>query len=503
MSWLAEGQPFVHGDLQPSTIHVIQNDGSIKLIPPALVDGLSGYEKMLGKLEAKKGEDKQMAGEEKEGGFGNFEGYVSALSPRLMKALNRGEKWPNYDPVMADIWSLGMTLLNCATKRDFKEFYDFYKGKIDYKAVDEELEKAKELGYSTELVALIRACLQRDERERIKLSELCEVIQEIETPEESEDQIKTREMGAEDKENIQKWANQMDSKQSSLLSNIVLAERNSALIKKEQETRPLFVRESATRKSELWASKEKNLKVLSRLDSTPKTLKMPTPVKPIRTKKLFFHKTAKMNPLQASFKKSLRSKKHLIQDSNKLAKTRLSQKRNPSYDPHPKAHTSERVIPKNFPQKFFLQKTLQNPNPLKRKSFKNSKRQLSTKSFTHHNRSFSQTTNIINTQRDPRKRQKSLKLKNQKNPNKIFFQKSETGNPYLAAEYPIAGKRSLRQVGVPRYLNHVQNRTEILKWGSGLVSDRSFFAEHQNLRDGGVKGSPKVKPRYHHVKKLR
>jgi serine/threonine protein kinase len=88
------------------------------------------------------------------------------LSPELLNHYRRREVNPKYDVYRADVYSLGMTLLQAATLRDPEtKYYDWPNEKILHKKIQDALLNL-ENDYSRELVDTIRQMLEEDEYSR-------------------------------------------------------------------------------------------------------------------------------------------------------------------------------------------------------------------------------------------------------------------------------------------------------------------------------------------------
>lgn len=160
-----------HGDIQPKTIH-FSNSGEIKLLPPQLINSSTGYAKMLrtgGVFEiskkSKNSEDPKM--------------YKACLSPLLLQALKKGETTPRHDLFSSDVWSLGISILSCCNLRNFKEYYDYDGGIVNYALIQKDYLKMLKSGFSEELVNCLEKCLQETETRRAKLDWLDDEIQRL------------------------------------------------------------------------------------------------------------------------------------------------------------------------------------------------------------------------------------------------------------------------------------------------------------------------------------
>jgi len=149
-----------HGDIQPRTVH-INKSGEVSLANNAfLVQKQTGYLKMI---------------------HSNLK-YKSPLSPELLKNLKPMRQAPVYDKLASDIWSLGITIMCACTNERYEKFYDFPKCKIRYDLLTKNLNRMEDIGYSDQLVQLIREMLKENEVQRLKLpraKEFARMIKEM------------------------------------------------------------------------------------------------------------------------------------------------------------------------------------------------------------------------------------------------------------------------------------------------------------------------------------
>ncbi len=82
-----------------------------------------------------------------------------------MKCLEKKEEEPVIDEVKADVFSLGMTMLEICSLYSSKSCYDFPGYQIKFNYVEEILGKLKEF-YSIFLIDLIKECLAFDKEYR-------------------------------------------------------------------------------------------------------------------------------------------------------------------------------------------------------------------------------------------------------------------------------------------------------------------------------------------------
>jgi len=136
-----------HGDIQPETVclnskgEVILDDVGCYIFPS------NGYERVLT----------------------NFE-YQTCSSPEILRAVSRRDSSPVYDKEKADVFSLGMTILSCASNKNFQEFYS--NGSLFYDRIEMSLNKLQKLGYTRILIEVIRDMTQENPFNRPTLQEL-------------------------------------------------------------------------------------------------------------------------------------------------------------------------------------------------------------------------------------------------------------------------------------------------------------------------------------------
>ena len=148
--YLFQSQNLSHGDVRPINIFVA-NDGTYKISDPIL--------------------SSQKPNSLAQTLMGNTQCY---LSPKLLVALLNQDFTAKVNPVKADVYSLGITLLSCATLSRAEEFYDYKKAVIDFLLIAEKLKKLQKI-YSIFVYELISEMLKVDEEERpdfIKLKEI-------------------------------------------------------------------------------------------------------------------------------------------------------------------------------------------------------------------------------------------------------------------------------------------------------------------------------------------
>lgn len=160
-----------HGDIQPKNVLVDQS-GFVKILDNSLVNyGKTGYHKMV---------------------FDST--YTAALSPILIDALKERELNPRHDKVKSDIFSLGITILCAATNTSLNHYYDWVSKRVRMayrdlqeapvpgsikNTVDDDLDRMQNIiGYSPQLVNLLRSMLYENESRRIGIDDLINFLQQ-------------------------------------------------------------------------------------------------------------------------------------------------------------------------------------------------------------------------------------------------------------------------------------------------------------------------------------
>lgn len=98
------------------------------------------------------------------------------LAPELLNG--KPTQVPPEDQFKADIFSLGMTLLEAATLEPSIELYDFNKNSIDQKELECRLDLVK-MSYSQEIYKLLQSTLMFDPCERVKIETVCQKLSEL------------------------------------------------------------------------------------------------------------------------------------------------------------------------------------------------------------------------------------------------------------------------------------------------------------------------------------
>jgi serine/threonine protein kinase len=69
-------------------------------------------------------------------------GEIVYLSPLLLKSLLRRELRPQHNPFKSDVFSLGMTMLECCALLTARSCYEYEQGRINYEVVRDFLQNA-------------------------------------------------------------------------------------------------------------------------------------------------------------------------------------------------------------------------------------------------------------------------------------------------------------------------------------------------------------------------
>jgi len=140
---------FIHGDIQPKTVH-LTNGGDIILINNIVISsGDRGYHKML-----------------------SNSSYFSPLSPIELKSLEAKAIKVRDDPFASDLWRIGITILCIICKCDFTSLYDWASFRVRYDIIKMKFDQLLLKGYSKLLIKLLSQILEETELSRIKLDEI-------------------------------------------------------------------------------------------------------------------------------------------------------------------------------------------------------------------------------------------------------------------------------------------------------------------------------------------
>ncbi|EAR95135.1 protein kinase (macronuclear) [Tetrahymena thermophila SB210] len=146
-----ESNKIYHGDIRPINV-LLTVAGQVKLADNGIVNqSKNGYAKAL------------------------FDGDTPYLSPLLMNAFANKEKRPSHNHFKSDVYSLGMTMLECCSLFKALNFYDYSSCEIRYNLIEDFLQKAR-LMYSGFLVNLIREMLNREEFQRPTFHEISAIL---------------------------------------------------------------------------------------------------------------------------------------------------------------------------------------------------------------------------------------------------------------------------------------------------------------------------------------
>jgi len=144
---------YVHGDMQPKTLHIDPN-GFIKVLDITLINpGHNGYKKV----------------------FFNKD-YTAALSPQQLDYLREGVENPHYDETKSEVWSIGLTTLCASLNRNVDDFYNWKKYEVKWDILKSSYEHMREIGYSEQLISTIQQCLEVDESRRTTLNNIIEFL---------------------------------------------------------------------------------------------------------------------------------------------------------------------------------------------------------------------------------------------------------------------------------------------------------------------------------------
>lgn len=144
-----------HGDIQPSSIFVLDNK-SLKLLDVSFINNQeSGFLRKYKEYD-----------------------FTTPLSPQAMQSLIIGpEISSSFDKEKNDIWSIGITVLSALVNEDFNMYYDWKNYQIFYDLIRNRMIRLeKDYGYSKEFTNILEKLLERDEFERIGVVQLTELL---------------------------------------------------------------------------------------------------------------------------------------------------------------------------------------------------------------------------------------------------------------------------------------------------------------------------------------
>jgi len=145
-----QGNGIIHGDIRPETCY-ISKEGLLKVFNRTLLCSETSIFNSV-----KRGD------------------RTSFLSPMMLEAIKRKQEEPIEDKYKADVWSLGLTLLESATLKPSTQIYDWNNCSINLNMLSSRLLEVKER-YSPELFKIIREMISLQEEQRpdfIKLKEI-------------------------------------------------------------------------------------------------------------------------------------------------------------------------------------------------------------------------------------------------------------------------------------------------------------------------------------------
>ena len=101
------------------------------------------------------------------------------FSPSILRCLfNQKTQMTAYDPFKADIFAIGMIMLECCSLQKAEEFYDYEKFVVKMKDLQFTIYELRKR-YSYELMNLIEKMLEDDDDHRPKASDIYERIRRI------------------------------------------------------------------------------------------------------------------------------------------------------------------------------------------------------------------------------------------------------------------------------------------------------------------------------------
>lgn len=150
---------FVHGDIQPRTVHLNQ-DKEIQLLDNVLLfpKNRDSLYKVL-----------------------NNNAYRGALSPLQMQGFALKMTNVLHNKFASEIWSIGLTALAYAASGDVASFYDWNTKQVRHQLILAEINRLLTNGYSRTLTNLFKHLLAVDEKDRPSLEKIssCFVKQKI------------------------------------------------------------------------------------------------------------------------------------------------------------------------------------------------------------------------------------------------------------------------------------------------------------------------------------
>ena len=101
------------------------------------------------------------------------------FTPSIFKCLfNQKTQISYFDPFKADIFAIGMIMLECCSFKMAQEYYDYDKFTVNNKDIMKNIYQIKKK-YSVELIDLVQRMLQEDDEDRPQALEIFEKIRKI------------------------------------------------------------------------------------------------------------------------------------------------------------------------------------------------------------------------------------------------------------------------------------------------------------------------------------
>lgn len=142
-----------HGDLQPRNILLTKNK-QVKVMCPLIYTTYQNAYKL------------RLANDD----------YKSTFSPEMLVEYGHRNTSTSYDPIRADIFSLGICLLSFIHSDDFESFYNFKENVIAFEKIKMRLSHMIKMQYSEELFFFVNLCLKQNTYERATLDYLTKII---------------------------------------------------------------------------------------------------------------------------------------------------------------------------------------------------------------------------------------------------------------------------------------------------------------------------------------
>lgn len=140
-----------HGDLKTDSIFV-NEEGIIKVLDNYLIDSRHNpYSKMVLGL------------------------TKIPLPPELMNEYRNFNKNPEYDQEKAEVWFIGVLILNCMSLTHYNKFYNLEEGTVDSKLLENTLYKIGGV-YSPLLRDLVEHCLEEQPKKRCSFETIKQFI---------------------------------------------------------------------------------------------------------------------------------------------------------------------------------------------------------------------------------------------------------------------------------------------------------------------------------------